>query len=56
MEEASFETLETPPQKEKAPGDNAAAEEDTATDTDRPTEIDQSETAQAPKEQLSHRK
>ena len=42
MEEAIFAILATPPKKEKATGDNADEEEDTATaeDTERPTKID----------------
>ena len=54
MEEAIFAILATPPKKEKATGDNADEEEDTATaeDTERPTKIDHSEAIQTPQEQL----
>ena len=57
MEEASFAMLETPPQKEKAPGGNAAEEADTATskDKERPTRIDPTEAMQTQEEQLPPR-
>ena len=54
MDEASYEVLETPPKKDKSPGNNATDEEEntaTADDAEKPTKIDVAEATQSSQEQ-----